>query len=62
LTHFHIPSQNKDHIIEFDGDNPFRTMKVIKGRKTLRQLLDEEMQASNLPAPQRATLRTKYRL
>jgi len=59
MTTIWIPSDNRDHEVELvDPGNP-RTWKVIKGNKTLAQLMRENIDSTTRRDPLTPAERTK---
>jgi len=56
-----IPSQNKDHEIQYDDAKDKRTWEVTKGRKSINELIREEINAEPATdAARKQALRSFY--
>jgi len=56
------PSQNPDHVITWEDPNDLSTWKVLKGRKTIREIYLDEINASSATAAVKTRVKTRYRL
>jgi len=65
MTQRWIPSDNPDHIVEWNDDEDaewFKKGRVIKGNKTLQTLINENLDSNtDLKTVDRARLKQKYR-
>jgi len=62
VLHTWIPGDFPDSVITYDSDNIKRTMKVVKGNKTLSEICDSLCAKHNVTGSKRNRVRADYGL